>query len=140
MGGQSEDGVLGGRGIHVSSQLGHLPGTGGGPWTPKGMGGTPSDQVGHGALGGVKGEEKQRWDGTGTRGAAGGKEGIPCPKGEIWRPLGGQRIKREQGQVSPAHLGPWEPAEIPGLILCPPRPPPAARVLREWEGGKREQR
>ena len=27
-----------------------------------------------------------------------------------------------------------EPAEIPGLILCPPRPPPAVQVLREWEG------
>ena len=40
-------------------------------------------------------------------------------------PLRGQRIKREHGQFSPAHLGTREPAEIPGLILCPPRPPPA---------------
>ena len=50
-GGQSQDGILGGRGIRVSSQLGHLPGTGGGPRTPKGMGGTPSDWVGHGEWG-----------------------------------------------------------------------------------------
>ena len=39
----SQDGILGGCGIRVSSQLGHLPGTSGGPQTPKGMGGTPSD-------------------------------------------------------------------------------------------------
>ena len=50
--------------------------------------------------------------------------------------MGGQRIKRERGQVSPAHLGPQEPAEIQGLILCPPRPPPATRVLRERVGGR----
>ena len=71
---------------------------------------------------------------------AGGGEGIPCLKGEIGEPLGGQRIKREHGQVSPAHLDPQEPAEILGLILCPPRPPPATRVLREREGGKGEQK
>ena len=50
--------------------------------------------------------------------------------------MGGQRSKRESGQVSPAHLGPQEPAEILGLILCPLRPPQALQVLREWEGGK----
>ena len=72
--------------------------------------------------------------------AAGGGEGIPHPKGEIGEPLGGQRMTRECGQVSPAHLGPQEPAEIPGLILCPPRPHLAAQVLREWEGGKGEQK
>ena len=48
--GRSQDGGLG-RGIRVSSQLGHLPGTGAGPWTPKGTGGTPSDWVGRGAWG-----------------------------------------------------------------------------------------
>ena len=47
-GGQSQDAVLGGCGIRISSQLGHLPGTGGGPRTPKGAGGAPSDRVGHG--------------------------------------------------------------------------------------------
>ena len=78
--------------------------------------------------------------GLAPRGVAGGGGGEGCPKGEIGEPLGGQRIKRECGQVSPAHMGPWEPAEIPGLILCPPRPPPAAWVLREWEGGKGEQK
>ena len=35
---------------------------------------------------------------------------------------------------------PREPAEIPVLILCPPSPPLATRVLREWEGGKGEQK
>ena len=39
--GWSQDGRPGGCGVRVSSQLGHLPGTGGGPWTPKGVGGTP---------------------------------------------------------------------------------------------------
>ena len=34
--GRSQDGVVGGHGIRVSSQLGHLPGTGGGLGTPKG--------------------------------------------------------------------------------------------------------
>ena len=64
-------------------------------------------------------------------GASGGGE-----KGEIGEPLGGQRIKRDHGRASPAHLDSQEPAKIPGLILCSPRPPPAVRVLREWEGGK----
>ena len=50
-GGQSQDGRLGGCGIRGSAQLGHLPGTGGGPRTPKGTGGTPSDRVGCGAWG-----------------------------------------------------------------------------------------
>ena len=61
-------------------------------------------------------------------------------EGGNWGNIGGQRIKSEHGQVSPAHLGPQEPAEIPGLILCPPRPPPAMQVLSEWEGGKGEQK
>ena len=69
-----------------------------------------------------------------------GREGIPHPKGEIGGPLGGQKIKRESFQVSPALLGPREPAEIPGLILCPLRPPPAGRILSEHEGGKGEQK
>ena len=64
----------------------------------------------------------------------------PTPEGEIGGPLEGQRIKREHAQVSPALLGLWEPAEIPGLILCPPRAPRAMQVLREWEGGKGEQK
>ena len=54
--------------------------------------------------------------------------------------MGGHRIKRERGQFSPAHLGPQEPVEILGLILCPLRTPPAAQVLREWEGEKAEQK
>ena len=47
--GRVESKWLLGHGIHASSQLGHLPGTGGGPRTPKGMGETPSDRVGRGA-------------------------------------------------------------------------------------------
>ena len=89
--------------------------------------------MGHGGSEG-EGEVKAGWDWC-PLGAAGGGE-----KGEIGEPLGGQRIKRERGQVSPAHIGPREPAEIPGLILCPPMLPPAARVLSEWEGGKGEQK
>ena len=91
-------------------------------------------------MGGVRREEKWRRDGTGALRGGWGGEGIPRPKGEIGGRLGGQRIKREHGQVSPARLGPQETAEMAGLILCPPRPPPAAWVLREWEGGKGEQK
>ena len=139
--GWSQDGILGGCGIHVSEQPGHLPGTSGAPWTPKGTEETHSNWVGWGLWGGVKGEEKWRQDGTGgQRGGWGGGEEIPRPKREIGGPSGGQRIKRESGQLSPAHLGSREPAEIPGLIFCPPRPPPATRVLREWEGGKGEEK
>ena len=87
-------------------------------------------------MGGVKGKEKWRQDGTGApEGRLGEGKGSHAQRGK----LGGQRIKREHGQVSPAHLGPQEPAEIPGLILCPPRPPPARWVQKEWEGGKGEQ-
>ena len=92
-------------------------------------------------MGGVKVEENWRRDGTGApEGWLGEGGGIPRPKGEIGEPLGGQRIKRERGQVSTAHLGTQEPAEIPGLMFYPPRPPPAMWVLREWEGGKGEQK
>ena len=40
--GQSNDGGVGGCGVRISSQLGQLPGTGGGPRTPNGMGGIPT--------------------------------------------------------------------------------------------------
>ena len=60
--GRSQDDVLGGCGICVSSQLGHIPGTRGGPWTPKGTGGTPSDWAGRG----VWGECRGRRSGGGT--------------------------------------------------------------------------
>ena len=49
--GRSQDGVLGGCGVRVSAQLGHLPGPGGGPRTPKGTEGTSSDCVGCGTWG-----------------------------------------------------------------------------------------
>ena len=38
----------------------------------------------------------------------------------------GRRSEGSVASISPAHLGPRELAEIPGLIVCPPRPPPAA--------------
>ena len=38
----SQDGGVGGRRVRVSSQLGHLPGAGGGCQTPKGTGGIPA--------------------------------------------------------------------------------------------------
>ena len=62
--GQSQDGVLGGSIIRISSQLGHLPGTRGGPQTPKGTGGNPSDRVGReawGSEGGGEVEARQEW-------------------------------------------------------------------------------
>ena len=87
-------------------------------------------------MGGVKGEEKWRWDGTGTpEGRRGEGKGSHTRRGKIGEPLGGQRIKRECGQVSPAHLGPQETAEILGLILCPPRSP-SSRVGPEGVGGR----
>ena len=62
-------------------------------------------------------------------GAAGGGEGIPLRKGEIGEPLGGQRIKRECGQVSPAHLDPQETVEIPGQVARFPLPTWTPRKL-----------
>ena len=40
--GWSQDDRLGGYRVRISTQLGHLPGTGGGPRTSKGMGGMPA--------------------------------------------------------------------------------------------------
>lgn len=40
--------------------------------------------------------------------------------------------------VSPAHLGPREPAGVPGLVFHPLRLPMAAWVLGVWEGGVRK--
>ena len=57
------------------------------------------------------GEVEAGWDWC-PWGVAGGGEGIPHPEEERGAPLGGQRIKRERGQVSLAHLGPQEPTEI----------------------------
>ena len=57
-------------------------------------------------MGGVTGKDKLRWDRTGAlEGCLGEGKGSQHPKGEIGEPLGRQRIKRERGQVSPAHFG-----------------------------------
>ena len=117
--GWSQDGGLGGRGIRVSAPTRPQRGTADTsgdrrspqrPGRTRGMGGSD---------GGGEVEAGRDWC---PWGAAGGGEGSPRRKGEIGGPLGGQRIKTEHGQVSPAHLGPQEPAEILGLILCPPGP------------------
>lgn len=50
--GWRQDCGLGGCGIHILAQPGHLPGTSGAPWTPKGMEGTPSNWVGRELWGG----------------------------------------------------------------------------------------
>ena len=106
----------------MSAQLGHLPGPGGEPRTPKGKGGTPSDwvDVGHegewrGSEGG--GEVEAGWDQR-PRGVDGGGEGIPHQEGD-WE---GRGSKGSMTSISLAHLGPQEPAAIQGLIFCPRRP------------------
>ena len=63
MGGQSQDGGVGGCTVHVSSQLGHLPDAGGGPQHPRGEEEPPRDQV---RCGGGRGEERWRPDGNGA--------------------------------------------------------------------------
>ena len=45
--GQSQDGGVGGCGVHISSQLGHLSDTGGEPQHPRGQEKSPSDLVGY---------------------------------------------------------------------------------------------
>ena len=36
--------------------------------------------------------------------------------------------------IFPSHSAPGKSAEVPGLILCHPRPPLAMWVLETWEG------
>ena len=79
------------------------------------MTGSPEGQLGERKCSHAqKGKGEYRWEGRGSEGSI--------------------------GSISPDHLGPGEPAEIPHQILCPPRSPPATWVLREWEGGKGEQK
>ena len=104
MRGWSQDGRLGGRRIRVSA-LGHLPGTGGGPWTPKRTGGTPSDWVGCAASGGVKGE-KWRWDGTGApEGRLGERKGSHAQRGKLGN-TGRAEDQKGAWQGFPCPLGP----------------------------------
>ena len=92
-------------------------------------------------MGGVRGEEKWRQDGTGApEGRLGEGKGSRAQRGKGRDHWEGRGSKGSMASISRAHLGPWEPAEIPGLILCPLRPPPATQVLREWEGEKAEQK
>ena len=73
------------------------------------------------------------------RGSWGEGKGSHVPRGN-WGTTGRAEDQKGAWPGFPAHLGPQEPAEVPSLILCPPRPPPAVQVLREWEGGKEEQK
>ena len=108
--GRSQDGGLGGHGIRISAQLGHLPGTGGGPRTSKRMGGTPSDWVEPGAWGGVREEEKWRPDGTGTpEGRLGEGKGSHARRGK----LGNHREGRgSKGSVARFPLPTWAPRNL----------------------------
>ena len=67
-----------------------------------------------------------------------GRGRVPTPRGtDSHKGINGdrerhsrdQRIRRKWASISPTHLGPGEPAEVPGLILHTPRPPPAAPSL-----------
>ena len=62
--------------------------------------------------------------------------GLAPLKGGSGRGKGGNwgTIGRAEDQKGAWPGFPCPPAETPGLILCPPRPPPARWVLREWEG------
>ena len=100
LGGRSQDGILGGCGIRVSSQLGHLPGTSGGPRTPKQVGGTPSDWVGRGSLGEGRGRRSGGGMGLAPRGVAAGGEGVN------WGTTG--RVEDQKG-VWPGFPCPLEP-------------------------------
>ena len=85
------------------------------------------------------GEVESGWDWRPLRGGWGrGRD--PTPEGGNW----GNTVRAEDQKGAwtgiPCPLGPREPAEILSLIPCPPRPPPATQVLKEWEGGKGKQK
>ena len=108
-------------------------------------------------MGGKRGEEKWRLDGTGApEGRLGERRDSHTQEGSTHgeeigknreRPSGDRRIGRRQARVSTTHSGPREPAKVPGLTLLTPRSPlakpslgptlhiptgpfPATRVLR----------
>ena len=90
---------------------------------------------------GVKGEEMCRWDGIGTpEGRLGEGKGSHVRRGKLGNHWEGRGSKGSMATFPLLTWVPQEPAEILGLILCPLRAPPAAWVLREWEGGKGEQK
>ena len=127
---QSQDGGVGGCGVRVSPQLGHLPDAGGGPWHPRGQEEPPSNWTGCGGEWGEggerRGEEKWRLDGTSTpEGWLG--EGRSS---HTWRdPQGFGGCGENAASVSPAQSGPGKPAGLPGQVLPTPRPSLAALVL-----------
>ena len=77
-------------------------------------------------VGEVKGEEKWRWDGTAPLKGSWGRGRDPTPEGGYWGTT--ERAEDQKGVWPgfPCPLGPQAPVEMPGLILCPPRPPPAS--------------
>lgn len=81
--------------------------------------GTPEEQLG-------EGRGSHNWNGP----PRSNRDGERPPR----------RVEDGKGtaSISPAHLEPGEPAVVPGLILCPPRPHLATWVLRVWEEGRGE--
>ena len=121
------DDRVGGCGVHVSSQLGHLKGAGGGPWTPKGMGGIP---MWPGRAWGWKGWGRKSGSGTGPVALRGGWGGVGFPHwegpthcGGIGRdgegPSGDWGTRGECGQILPHQLDPQWACCGPGT-----EPPP----------------
>ena len=120
---------LGGRGIRVSAQLGHLPGPSGGPRTPKGMGGTPSDRVGCGAWGEWRG---RRGGGRTEPAPLRGRD--PTPEGGNWGTTGRAEDQKGAWEDFPYPLGPPGACWDPGVDPLPTRPPLA--VGPEGVGGR----
>ena len=91
-------------------------------------------------MGGVRGEEVEvGWTGAPEGWLEEGKGSHPQrgKLGDHWEDRG------SKGSMATFPLPTWaprKPTEILGLILCPPRPPPATWVLREREGEKGDQK
>ena len=127
--------MLGGHGIRISSWLGHLPGTSGGPRTPKGTGGTPRDQVGRGTWGEWRG--RRSGGGTGLVPLRGGwrKGRDPTPKGGNWGTVGRAEDQKGAWPSFPCPLGPpgtcWDPGPDPQ-----PTETPSSHACPEGVGGR----
>ena len=107
MGGWSQDGGVGWRGVCISPQLGHLPDAGGGPWRPRGWEEAPSKLVGRGGTEG--GEEVETRQDQCPWGIAERGEGFPCLEGHSGAWIRGNMPSispiQSAGEVCPA-LGP----------------------------------
>ena len=131
-GGQSQDGRPGGHGVHVSAWLGHLQSTGGGPQTPKGMEGTPSNQVRSG--GNWRG--RKSGDGTGLepwrRGWGRGRVPMPIAgKGGI---VG--RAENQKGVWPAFPLPIWAPGSLLKSRAWSSAPWGPLQLRGSWGSGK----